>query len=230
MKQAQTLATEAGRMATYGTLSEQEIINMKYQEAISLYKYGRLVESQSKFEEILVLRPSEEEAKNWIERIDNEIAEEHTRRGYYAYKNKDYEEALNQWYSVLLIRKEDPDLTAKIEEVENLIKQEENQRTLNRAFTLYSEGKMVDAYKTFKKAHEIQPGEQQTQKFIIQLKEEIAGNYYNAGNKAYNARKYNTAIANWKEAKNWGYNQNDIALLVKNADVRFFCVIEVQFV
>lgn len=217
MKNAQTLSNEANRMATYGTLSEGEIIKMKYEEAISLYKHGRLVEAQSKFEEILVLRPHEEEAQAWIERIDNELAAEHTRRGYYAYKNGDYQEALDQWYSVLLIKKEDADLTAKIAEVEDLLKKEKNQKTLNKAFSLYAEGKLVTAYKEFQRALEIQPGEQQTQKFIIQLKQEIANGYYNAGNKAYNAKKYNTAIANWKEAKNWGYNQGDIAVLVKNA-------------
>ncbi|MBR4507941.1 MAG: hypothetical protein IKP23_00480, partial [Elusimicrobiaceae bacterium] len=106
LTQAQTLAREASRMAAYGTISEAEIIRMKYDDGITLYKAGRLVEARNKFEEILVLRPNETQAKKWIERIDEDIAEEHTRRGYYAYKNGDYEEALNQWYSVLMIKKD----------------------------------------------------------------------------------------------------------------------------
>lgn len=218
LTKAQTLSKEAGRMATYGTLSEDEIVNMKYEEGINLYKHGRLVSAQSKFEEILVLRPGESKAKDWITRIENEIAEEHTRRGYYAYKNGDYNEALNQWYSVLIIKKEDPGLTAKIAEVEAEMKREENEKTLNKAFSLYSQGKLIPAYREFEKSLEIQPGEQQTQKFTMQLKEEIAKGYFEAGNKAYRNKKYNTAVANWKEAKNWGYNQNDVAMNIKTAE------------
>lgn len=218
MSKAQTLSDTATKMATYGTISEDEILDMKYNEAITLYKQGRLVEAQSKFEEILVLNPNEEDARNWIKRIDNEFSKIHTRRGYYAYKQGDYQEALNQWYNVLLIKKDDPALTAKIAEVENILKKEESEKTVSRAFDYYSKGRLVDAYNEFTKAQEIQPGERQTQKFIVQLKEEIAGNYFNAGNKAYNARKYDSAISNWKEAERWGYNKRDISLLVKNAE------------
>lgn len=218
LTKAQTLATEAGRMATYGTLSEKEIIAMKYEEAISMYKMGRLVESQSKFEEILVLRPNDADAQSWVKRIDNEIADQHIRRGYYAYKNGDYNEALNQWYSVLLIKKEDKELTSKIAEVEAMMKADENKKVLNNAFSLYGQGKLVPAYREFERSLEIQPGEQQTQKFAMQLKQEIAGGYYDTANKAYGSGRYNTAILNWKEAKNWGYNQTDIARLIKNAE------------
>ncbi len=217
MKKAQTLSNTATKMATYGTISEKEILDMKYNEAINLYKQGRLVEAQSKFEEILVLDSNQEDAKNWIKRIDDEFTKIHTRRGYYAYKQGDYQEALNQWYNVLMIKKDDPALNLKIAEVENLIKKEDSQKSLEKAFDYYSKGRLVDAYKEFNRAQEIQPGEQQTQKFIVQLKEEIANNYYNAGNKAYNEKKYNTAIANWQEAQKWGYSKQDILLLVKNA-------------
>lgn len=218
MKKAQTLSDTATKMATYGTISEKEILDMKYDEAITLYKQGRLVEAQAKFEEILVLNPDEEDARNWIKRIDNEFSKIHTRRGYYAYKQGDYQEALNQWYNVLLIKKNDPALNAKIAEVENILKKEESEKAVAKAFDYYSKGRLIDAYNEFSKAQEIQPGEMQTQKYMVQLRQEIAGNYFNAGNKAYNARKYDTAISNWKEAEKWGYNKRDISLLVKNAE------------
>jgi len=217
MKKAKTLSNTATKMATYGTLSEKEILDMKYKEAYSLYKQGYLVEAQNKFEEILTLNPNEEQARMWINRINNEFTRIHTRRGYYAYKQGDYQEALNQWYNVLLIKKDDEALNLKIAEVENLIKKEDSQRALDQAFEYYSKGRLVDAYREFNRAQQIYPGEQQTQKFIVQLREEIASNYYNAGNKAYNERKYNTAIANWKEAQKWGYSQQDIAVLIKSA-------------
>ena len=218
MKKAQTLSDTATKMATYGTISENEILDMKYKEAINLYKQGYLVEAQAKFEEILTINPNEEEARMWIQRINNEFTKIHTRRGYYAYKQGDYQEALNQWYNVLLINKEEPALNEKIAEVEDLIKKEESQKAIDKAFEYYSEGRLVDAYKEFNRAHDIQPGERHTQKFIVELREEIANNYYNAGNKAYNEKKYNTAIANWKEARKWGYNKQDIAVLIKNAE------------
>lgn len=217
MKKAKTLSNTATKMATYGTLSEKEILDMKYKEAYSLYKQGYLVEAQSKFEEILVLNPDEDLARDWINRINNEFTKIHTRRGYYAYKQGDYQEALNQWYNVLLIKKDDPALNLKIAEVENLIKKEESQRALDKAFEYYSKGRLVDAYREFNNAHQIYPGEQQTQKFIVQLREEIANSYYNAGNKAYNEKKYNTAIANWKESQRWGYSQQDISVLIRSA-------------
>ncbi len=218
MKKAQTLSDTATKMATYGTISENEILDMKYKEAFDLYKQGYLVEAQAKFEEILTINPNEEQAKMWIQRINNEFTKIHTRRGYYAYKQGDYQEALNQWYNVLLINKDEPTLNAKIAEVEALIKKEESQRVLDQAFEYYANGRLVDAYREFNRAQEIQPGERQTQKFIVQLREEIASNYYNAGNKAYNERKYNTAVANWKQAQKWGYSKQDISVLIKNAE------------
>ena len=218
MKKAQTLSDTATKMATYGTLSENEILDMKYNEAISLYKQGRLVEAQTKFEEILTLDPSENDARNWIKRIDNEFSKIHTRRGYYAYKQGDYQEALNQWYNVLLIKKEDPDLTAKIAEVENMLKKQESEKAIEKGFDYYSKGRLIDAYNEFTKAQEIAPGEKQTQKFVSQLRDEIGDTYYNAGVKAYNERRYDSAISNWREAEKWGYKKNDISILVKNAD------------
>ncbi|MDR1684064.1 MAG: tetratricopeptide repeat protein [Elusimicrobiota bacterium] len=218
LTRARTLATEAERMATYGTISEQEIINAKYAQAQSLYKSGRLLSAQGKYDEILVLRPAESRAQDWVRRIDNEIAQEHVRRGYYAYKNGDYNEALDQWYSVLLIKKDDKDLQSKISEVENTMRKEETQKVLSNAFTLYSSGKLEPAYKEFERAMEIQPGEASTQKYAMQLKEEISREYYLAGNKAYNSKRYNTAIANWTAAKNWGYNQGEVNQRVKDAE------------
>jgi tetratricopeptide (TPR) repeat protein len=217
LSKAKTLASEAGRMATYGTVSEQEIINIKYEEGKNLYKAGRLVEAREKFEEILVLRPYEADAQAWVKRIYGEIAEQHIQRGYYAYKNGDYNEALNQWYSVLLIKKDDKDLVNKIAEVEKQMKLEESKRLLDSAFSLYSQGKLEAAYREFEKAMEVQPGEAQTQKYVMQLKKEIADGYYSAGNKAYGGKKYNTAIANWKAAKEWGRSQSEINGLIKNA-------------
>ncbi len=170
------------------------------------YNLNSLILAKEKFEEALTLRPGDAKADEWVKRIDKEIAERHIRNGYYAYKNGDYKEALNQWYSVLLIKKEDPGLVAKIAEVENTIKHDENQTLLKKAFDLYGQGKLVPAYREFEKAMQSQPGERQTQKFASQLKDEIATNYFKDGNNYFAAKQYLSAQASWREAKNWGYN------------------------
>ena len=48
--QAQTLALQANHMGTYGTVSESQVIEAKFQEALRLYDSGRLVEANQKLE------------------------------------------------------------------------------------------------------------------------------------------------------------------------------------
>jgi tetratricopeptide (TPR) repeat protein len=98
------------------------------------------------------------------------------------------------------------------------MKREESKKLLDKAFSLYSQGKLEAAYREFEKAMEVQPGEAQTQRYTMQLKKEIADGYYSAGNKAYSGKKYNTAIANWKAAKEWGRSQSEINGLIRKAE------------
>lgn len=214
---ARTLAEQARRMSTYGTASEPEIIAAKMAEGERLYQAGRLIEANRKFEEVLVIQPSNGSAKNWIAKVDKEIAQEHERRGDAAYQKRDYSTALDQWYSALLIRKDDAALTSKITKAEREQRDIQLKAAMEEGVNNYSSGKLIASYNSFQKALKIQPGEPKAEKFSTQLRVEIADGYVASGNKNYYAGKYNSAIANWQEAKKWGYESAPLDAAIKKA-------------
>ncbi|MGB2579808.1 tetratricopeptide (TPR) repeat protein [Elusimicrobium simillimum] len=216
-KNARTLAEQAHRMGTYGTVSEAEIVAAKTAEGQRLYELGRLVEANRKFEEILAIQPSNGAARNWIAKIDKEIAVEHERRGDEAYAAKDYDKALDQWYSALLIKKSDTGLVNKITKTEKQIKDTQLQAAMKEGAENYANGKYLAAYNAFDKALKIQPGEPKAQKFASQLRTEIAQGYVDSGNRNYYAGKYDNAIANWQAAKQWGYDSAPLDNAIKKA-------------
>ena len=79
-KQAQTLARQAQHMGTYGTISEAQVIEAKFQETIRLYDSGRLVEANDKLNEILTIQPGNSKAQAWKRKIDYDIAKEKVRK------------------------------------------------------------------------------------------------------------------------------------------------------
>lgn len=215
--QAQTLAKQASHMGTYGTISESEVIEAKFHEASRLYDSGRLVEAQDKLDEILTIRPGNSRALEWKRRIDYEIGREYYRRGDEAYAQKDYQSALDNWYNALMIRKDDQRLVNKISETENMLRKQQVQDSMQEALNFYNQGQYVEAYYIFERITKIQPGDQRVQKYMVQLKDEIASSYYTAGNKAYNQAKYDSAVTYWTNAKKWGANAAEMDLLIKRA-------------
>lgn len=203
-KQAQTLATQANHMGTYGTVSESQVLDAKFQEALALYDSGRLVEANDKLNEILTIRPGNARAQSWKKQIDSEIAKEYARRGDVAEKYGNYQAAVDAWYNALLMRKEDPSLVAKISEAETKLRQQQLQDNMKQALELYNQGKYVEAYTVFERIKKIQPGDPRVEKYMSQLKNEIAGGYYTAGCQAYNSYRFDQAIAYWNNAKKWG--------------------------
>ena len=55
------------------------------------------------------------------------------------------------------------------------------------------------------------------QKYMSQLKNEIAAGYYNAGNKSYNSNRFDQAISYWTNAKKWGADASTMDGLIKRA-------------
>ena len=180
-KQAQTLATQANHMGTYGTVSESQVIDSKFKEAAALYDSGRLVEANDKLNEILTIQPGNSKALSWKRQIDADIAKEYTRRGNVAEKNGDYQAAVDAWYNALLMRKDDTTLVSKISEAETKLRQQQLQENMKQALELYNKGQYVEAYAVFERIKKIQPGDPRVQKYMSQLKNEIAGGYYTAG-------------------------------------------------
>ena len=223
-KQAQTLATQANHMGTYGTVSESQVLDAKFKEALALYDSGRLVEANDKLNEILTIRPGNVRAQSWKRQIDSEIAKEYARRGDVAEKYGNYQAAVDAWYNALLMRKDDPALVSKISEAESKLRQQQLQDNMKQALELYNQGKYVEAYAVFERIKKIQPGDPRVEKYMSQLKNEIAGGYYTAGCQAYNAYRFDQAISYWNNAKKWGADAAAMDKLIKdsrNAKERF---------
>ncbi len=216
-KQAQTLAKQANHMGTYGTISEAQVIEAKFQETIRLYDSGRLVEANDKLNEILTIQPGNSKAQSWKRKIDYEIAKEYTRRGDVAYEKENYQDALDAWYNALLMRKDDPKLVAKISETENKLRKQQVADSMKQAMEFYNKGQFVEAYAVFERITKIQPGDPRVQKYMSQLKNEIAAGYYNAGNKSYNSNRFDQAISYWTNAKKWGADSATMDSLIKRA-------------
>lgn len=216
-KQAQTLAKQAQHMGTYGTISESQVIEAKFQETIRLYDSGRLVEANDKLNEILTIQPGNSKAQAWKRKIDYDIAKEYTRRGDVAYDKGDYQAALDAWYNALLMRKDDSKLVSKIAETENKLRKTQVEESMKQALDFYNKGQYVESYAVFERITKIQPGDPRVQKYMSQLKNEIAAGYYNAGNKSYNANRFDQAISYWTNAKKWGADSATMDGLIKRA-------------
>ena len=216
-KQAQTLAKQASHMGTYGTTSEAEVIEAKFQETIRLYDSGRLVEANDKLNEILTIQPGNSKAQAWKRKIDYDIAKEYTRRGDEAFNNDNYQAALDAWYNALLMRKDDPKLVAKIAETENKLRKQQVADSMKQALDFYNKGQYVESYAVFERITKIQPGDPRVQKYMSQLKNEIAAGYYNAGNKSYDANRFDQAVSYWTNAKKWGADATTMDGLIKRA-------------
>ena len=216
-KQAQTLAQQASNMGTYGTISEAQVIEAKFQETIRLYDSGRLVEANDKLNEILTIQPGNSKAQAWKRKIDYDIAKEYTRRGDVAYEEGDYQRALDAWYNALLMRKDDPKLVAKISDTENKLRKQQVADSMKQALDFYNKGQFVESYAVFERITKIQPGDPRVQKYMSQLKNEIAAGYYNAGNKSYNSNRFDQAISYWTNAKKWGADAATMDGLIKRA-------------
>ncbi|MBO4675355.1 MAG: tetratricopeptide repeat protein, partial [Elusimicrobiaceae bacterium] len=216
-KQAQTLAKQANYMGTYGTISEQQVLDAKFQETIRLYDSGRLVEANDKLNEILTIQPSNAKALSWKQRIDYEIAAEYARRGNVAEKEGNYQEAIDAWYNSLLMRKDDPKLVAKIAAAEEQLRKQQVQDYMQQAMNFYNKGQYVEAYSVFERITKIQPGDPRVEKYMSQLRNEIAASYYTAGVDSYNSNRFDQAISYWNNSKKWGADTSTMDGLIRQA-------------
>ena len=88
---------------------------------------------------------------------------------------------------------------------------------MKQALEFYNKGQYVEAYAVFERITKIQPGDARVQKYMSQLKNEIAAGYYNAGNRSYNANRFDQAISYWTNAKKWGADSSSMDGLIKRA-------------
>ena len=117
----------------------------------------------------------------------------------------------------MLIRKDDSALVNKIAQTENDLRKQQVKESMEQAMNYYNKGQYLESYSTFERIAKIQPGDQRVQKYMTQLKDEIAQTYYTAGNKSYNAGRYDSAVSYYTNAKKWGADANQMDQLIKKS-------------
>ena len=88
---------------------------------------------------------------------------------------------------------------------------------MKQALELYNKGQYVEAYAVFERIKKIQPGDARVQKYMSQLKNEIAGGYYTAGCQAYSSYRYDQAISYFNNAKKWGADSAAMDKMIRQA-------------
>ncbi|MBR5151706.1 MAG: hypothetical protein IKW71_02615, partial [Elusimicrobiaceae bacterium] len=102
-------------------------------------------------------------------------------------------------------------------EAEGKLRQQQLQDNMRQALELYNKGQYVEAYAVFERIKKIQPGDARVQKYMSQLKNEIAGSYYTAGCQAFSSYQYDRAISYWNNAKKWGADSAAMDGMIKKA-------------
>ena len=88
---------------------------------------------------------------------------------------------------------------------------------MRQALDVYNKGQYVESYAVFERITKIQPGDARVEKYMSQLKNEIAAGYYNAGVNSYNSAKFDQAVSYWNNAKKWGADSTTMDGLIKRA-------------
>ena len=219
-RDAQLLQQASGQLQGKGAnaiTAEHEMISDRFDEALALYREGRVIEASSKWEEVLKLSPGNMKAQYWLKKARSEISDEYVRRGDQSYGKRNLRDAVDQWYNALLLNKSDQKLVAKIAKAENELNQQEANKSLQQALELYGSGNLTEAYAALKKVLEVQPGDSKAQKLVGEVRGEIAGGFIAEGKKSYASRQYPQAINSWTKAKDWGYDTSYVAQLVSRA-------------
>ena len=88
---------------------------------------------------------------------------------------------------------------------------------MKQALDFYNQGQYVESYAVFERITKIQPGDPRVQKYMSQLKNEIAAGYYTAGTRSYSANKFDQAVSYFNNAKKWGADTSAMDGLIKQA-------------
>jgi tetratricopeptide (TPR) repeat protein len=199
------------------TASRRHMISDRFEEGMSFYQQGRLVEAADRWDEVVKLSPMNLKARYWLRKAHNEMADEHFRRGQKAYAQHRLREALDQWYAALVLNPRYPRLTQAIAKVESEEREQEANEKLQTALNLYSQGLVLEALKMLDQVLEVGPGNAKAQKLQAEIRGEIANQHVAEGRRLYESRQYEAAIAEWKAAEEYGYDHGAADQLVARA-------------
>jgi tetratricopeptide (TPR) repeat protein len=198
-------------------VSERHMLEDRFEEAMSLYRQGRLAEATEKWDEVVKLSPSNLKARYWLRKARSEMADEHFRRGQKAYKQHRLRETLDQWYAALVLNPRYPRLTAAIAKVEAEAREQDANEKLQTALNLYSQGLVLESLKMLDQVLEAGPGNVKAQKLQAEIRAEVANQHVAEGRRLYEGRQYDKAIAEWKAAVEYGYDPKASDQLVARA-------------
>jgi tetratricopeptide (TPR) repeat protein len=197
--------------------SRHRLLSDRFEEGMSLYRQGRLVEAADRWDEVVKLSPMNLKARYWLRKAHNEMADEHFRRGQKAYREHRLRETLDQWYAALVLNPRYPRLTQAIAKVESEEREQEANEKLQTALNLYSQGLVLEALKMLDQVLEVGPGNAKAQKLQAEIRAEIANQHVAEGRRLYESRQYEAAIAEWKAATDYGYDPKAADQLVARA-------------
>ncbi|OIO11428.1 MAG: hypothetical protein AUJ52_02080 [Elusimicrobia bacterium CG1_02_63_36] len=198
-------------------LSERKLVEDRFEEGLSLYRQGRLVEASQRWEEASKLSPGNFKARYWLKKVRGELADEHYRRGQTAYRQHRLRDALDQWYAALVLNPKYPRLMGVISKAESELRRQEANSKLQEALNLYGQGKTQESLKLLDDVLRIEPGEEKAQKLIAEIRLEIAKQHVAQGRKLYRGRDYTTAIKEWNRAVEFGYDPRRANVLIARA-------------
>jgi tetratricopeptide (TPR) repeat protein len=197
--------------------SRKRLVVDRFEEGMSMYQQGRLVEAADRWDEVVKLSPMNLKARYWLRKAHNEMADEHFRRGQKAYREHRLRETLDQWYAALVLNSRYPRLTQAIAKVEAEEREQEANEKLQTALNLYSQGLVLEALKMLDQVLEVGPGNAKAQKLQAEIRGEIANQHVAEGRRLYESRQYEAAIVEWKSAVEYGYDPKAADQLVARA-------------
>ena len=198
-------------------LSERMMLEEKFRDGLRLYKEGRVVEAAVKWEEVLRLAPTHLKARYWYKKAHDEIAQAYTQRGYDEYGKGNYQEALNNWYNALLTDRDNKDTLDMVAKVESMLREKQTMGIFQQGLEQYAQGRLDDSYHTIEKVLDVDPGNAKAAKMVRDIKDELAGQFIDAGKKLYAQRKYTSAIETWNKARKYDYNPKYLSQLENKA-------------
>ncbi len=197
--------------------AEHQLAVDKFDEGMAFYREGRLVEAENRFKEVVQLSPYNIKAKFWLKKCRFKLAHEHFVRGRIFYQKREYKEALDQWYSALVLNPRYPHLQEAIQRVEMQQKNRDMNRKLEAALSLYGEGQTDEALKILDQILSYEPSNNKVRSLMGQIRSEMANQHVVAGRDLYRQGHFNQAIAQWKRATDYGYDTESADQLISQA-------------
>lgn len=195
-------------------LSGRRLVESRFEEGLSLYRQGRLVEASSRWEESVKLAPGNLKARYWLGKVRRELADEHFRRGQQAYRQHRLRDALDQWYAALVLHPKYPRLVGVISKAESELRRQQANEKLQQALQYYGQGRTDDSLRLLDEVLAIEPGEEKAQKLIAEIRLEIAKQWVAKGRGHYRDKEYPDAIKAFNKSVEFGYDPRRANVLI----------------